>query len=233
MNAYIFKEGHLKVSSINYDLDSNNSFIHITNYSLQKFNKFFSKYEKGNEVSFETFQQYINETYKKNINFKEIIYPQFIEIIKHTIKCSKNLINIYNRQNCFELMGYDFLIDEDFNAFLIEINSNPGLEISSEIIKMLVPRMIDDALRLTVDDVFKSDYDKEWKNEKGEYSSKYHVNGYNDEENLWEFVCNANDNDKNNDNHYNTNNDEMKKKKKNKKFKFKIHRNKKSKKKTK
>ena len=72
MNAYIFKEGHLKVSSINYDLDSNNSFIHITNYSLQKFNKYFSKYEKGNEVSFETFQQYINETYKKNINFKEI-----------------------------------------------------------------------------------------------------------------------------------------------------------------
>ena len=226
MNAYIFKEGHLKVSSINYDLDSNNSFIHLTNYSLQKFNKHFSKYEKGNEVSFETFQKYINEIMKKDINFKNIVYPQFIEIIKHTIKCTKNLINISDRQNCFELMGYDFLIDEDFNVFLIEINSNPGLEISSEIIKMLVPRMIDDALRLTVDNVFKSDYDKEWKNEKGEYCSKYHVKGYKDEDNLWEFVCDANDK-KIDDNYYN--NSDSKKKTKIKKYKLNKHYNKRKK----
>ena len=193
MTAYMFKEGHLKLSSINYDLDSNNSFIHLTNYSLQKYNKYFSKYEKGNEVSFETFQNYINEISKKSINFKEMVFPQFREIIKHSIKCSKNLINLNSRKNCFEIMGYDFLLDEDFNAFLIEINSNPGLEISSEIIKMLVPRMIDDALRLTVDDIFETFYDKEWVNEKGEYSSKFHVKGYNDEENMWEYICDLND----------------------------------------
>ena len=191
----MFKEGHLKVSSINYDLDSNNSFIHLTNYSLQKYNKFFSKYEKGNEVSFETFQKYINDTIKKDINFKEFVYPQFIEIIRNTIKCSKNIINVNKRENCFELMGYDFLLDEEFNVFLLEINTNPGLEISSEIIKMLVPRMIDDALRLTVDDILKSDYSQDWKNQKGEYCSKFHVKGYKDEDNLWEFVCDVNTND--------------------------------------
>jgi len=206
MKAYMFKEGHLKVSSINYDLDSNNSFIHLTNYSLQKYNKYFSKYEKGNEVSFETFQKYINDIIKKDINFKEYVYPQFIEIIRNTIKCSKNIINPKNRENCFELMGYDFLLDEDFNVFLIEINTNPGLEISSEIIKILVPRMIDDALRLTVDDVLQSDYIQDWKNQKGEYCSKFHVNGYKDEDNLWEFVCEANTNDKKlTDNNINSN----------------------------
>jgi len=206
MKAYMFKEGHLKVSSINYDLDSNNSFIHLTNYSLQKYNKYFSKYEKGNEVSFETFQKYINDIIKKDINFKEYVYPQFIEIIRNTIKCSKNIINPKNRENCFELMGYDFLLDEEFNVFLIEINTNPGLEISSEIIKILVPRMIDDALRLTVDDVLQSDYIQDWKNQKGEYCSKFHVNGYKDEDNLWEFVCEANTNDKKlTDNNINSN----------------------------
>jgi hypothetical protein len=86
-------------------------------------------------------------------------------------------------------------LDEEFNTFLIEINTNPGLEISSEIIKILVPRMIDDALRLTVDDVLKSDYTQDWINQKGEYCSKFHVKGYKDEENLWEFVCDANTND--------------------------------------
>ena len=203
MAVYIFKEGHLKASSNNYDLDSNNSFIHITNYSLQKYNKYFSKYERGNEVSFEIFQKYIENNLNKNINFKDIVFPQFKEIIKHTIKCASNLINFNNRKNCFELMGYDFLLDEEFNVFLIEINSNPGLEISSEIIKILVPRMIDDALRLTVDDIFKTDYDEEWKNQKGEYCSKFHVKGYKDKDNMWEYICDANENKTNEINIYN------------------------------
>ena len=203
MAVYIFKEGHLKASSNNYDLDSNNSFIHITNYSLQKYNKYFSKYEKGNEVSFEIFQKYIENNLNKNINFKDIVFPQFKEIIKHTIKCASNLINFNNRKNCFELMGYDFLLDEEFNVFLIEINSNPGLEISSEIIKILVPRMIDDALRLTVDDIFKTDYDEEWKNQKGEYCSKFHVKGYKDKDNMWEYICDVNENKTNEINIYN------------------------------
>ena len=43
MKVYIFKEGHLKASSVNYNKDDFDSFIHITNYSLQKYNKSFSK----------------------------------------------------------------------------------------------------------------------------------------------------------------------------------------------
>jgi hypothetical protein len=51
------------------------------------------------------------------------------------------------------------MLDADFNAFLIEINTNPGLEISSPWIQIVVPRMLDDALRLTVDKVFEPIYD--------------------------------------------------------------------------
>ena len=53
--------------------------------------------------------------------------------------------------NFFELFGYDFMIDEDFNVWLIEVNTNPCLEESSGILKMLLPRMLNDAFKLTVD----------------------------------------------------------------------------------
>jgi D-alanine-D-alanine ligase-like ATP-grasp enzyme len=33
-------------------------------------------------------------------------------------------------KNCFELFGYDFMIDENFKVYLIEANTNPCLEIS-------------------------------------------------------------------------------------------------------
>ena len=60
----------------------------------------------------------------------------------------------------------------------MEINLNPGLEISSPLISKLVPRMVDDALKLTIDA-------KYYKN-KEENPSKYHVDGYDDMENMWE-----------------------------------------------
>ena len=192
MDVYIFKEGHLKASSVNYSVDNNNSFIHLTNYSLQKYNKNFSKYETGNEISFDIFQQYLNTLGDKTFNFREIMIPKFKKIIELTTKSSRNLLNLRKINFCFEIFGYDFMMDEEKNLYLIEINTNPGLEISSEIIKILVPRMVEDALRITVDDVFETEYDKEWLDENGNYKSNYHVDGYDDKENMWELICNLN-----------------------------------------
>ena len=192
MDVYIFKEGHLKASSVNYNIDNNNSFIHLTNYSLQKYNKNFSKYETGNEISFNTFQQYLNSLGDKTFNFKELAIPKFKKIIELTTKCAKNIINPKNKNYCFEIFGYDFMMDENKNMYLIEINTNPGLEISSEIIEILVPRMIEDALRITVDDLFETDYSEEWVSEDGKYKSNYHVEGYDDKDNMWEYICNIN-----------------------------------------
>ena len=196
MDIYIFKEGHLKASSVNYSIENNNSFIHLTNYSLQKYNKNFSKYELGNEISFESFQNFLNTLGEKSFNFKETIYPKFKEIIEITTKATKSIINKSKKNFCFEIFGYDFMMDEEKNVYLIEINTNPGLEISSKVIEILVPRMIDDALRLTIDDLFETKYNEEWTDEKGDYKSNYHVDGYEDKENMWEFICNIN---KNND----------------------------------
>jgi len=39
-------------------------------------------------------------------------------------------------------------------AWLIEINTNPCLEESSPLLQLLLPRMMNDALKLTVDLVF-------------------------------------------------------------------------------
>ena len=50
------REGHLKTSSVKYDLNTIDSFVHLTNYSVQKYNSNFSQFEKGNEVSFNDFQ---------------------------------------------------------------------------------------------------------------------------------------------------------------------------------
>ena len=47
---------------------------------------------------------------------------------------------------CFEIFGYDFILDENLKSWLIEVNTNPCIEESSGLLKALIPRMIDDAL---------------------------------------------------------------------------------------
>ena len=54
----------------------------------------------------------------------------------------------------FELFGYDFLVDEDFRLWLIEVNTNPYLGIPNKFISELLPKMIDDMFELTLDTHF-------------------------------------------------------------------------------
>ena len=204
LNVYMFEEGHLKCCSINYNLNSDNTFCHITNYSFQKYSSNFGKYEFGNEVSFIDFQKNIDNNYEKKVNFKNDIIPKIKEIIKFTFESVKNKINPMGRKYTFEIFGFDFMLDCNFEPFLIEVNSNPGLEESSPLIKMLVPRMLDDALRLTIDKEFGTIY-KFGGNEKHSfdniipYQSPFHVEGYSDSDNLFRFICDLNEID---DNYY-------------------------------
>lgn len=190
LNVYMFKEGHLKTSSEEYNPISKEPFVHLTNYSIQKYSQNFSKYEYGNEVPFSDLQSFLDKN-KIKLNFQSEIIPQ----IKHLIELSMSSVGKkFYRENSkfsFQIFGYDFIIDKNFKAWLLEINDNPGLSESSPLIKMLVPRMIDDAFRLTLDRLFSTKYSNEvWDSEKNKYKSKFHVTGYEDSEILYDFLCN-------------------------------------------
>ena len=77
---------------------------------------------------------------------KDIIIDSFMSV--------RNKMNPNKRKNCFELFGFDFLLDEDFRVWLIEINTNPFLGTPNKDMVVLVPKMIDEMFSLVVDNVF-------------------------------------------------------------------------------
>ena len=181
-NLYLFKEGHFKATSLPYDVNSQDSYVHLTNYSVQKYNANFAKFETGNEISFADFESSLDN----KINVRKDLLPKVKEIIIHSLKSVCGKINKLERKICFEIFGYDFMFDEYYNPFLLEVNTNPGLEISSPLIEMLIPRMIDDAFKITIDKVFLLNE----KNVEKMKENPYKVNGYDDNENMWEFLGN-------------------------------------------
>ena len=78
--------------------------------------------------------------------------PEMQKQVLISMEAVKN--QIYFGKGYFEIFGYDFLVDQDYEVWLIEVNTNPSLEQSSDYLSQLIPRMINDAFKLTIDQVF-------------------------------------------------------------------------------
>ena len=201
LEVYLFKEGHLKLSSEAYDINNVNSYVHLTNFSVQKYNPAFSQQEIGNELSFQAFQTYLDENYSiLNYSVKDNLITEIKKIIRITMKAVKNKLSLRNKNSCYEIFGYDFILDCNLTPFLLEVNTNPGFEESSPICDELVPRMIEDSLKLTVDRIF-NDGDNTTKAMKeiikesdcniiSRQPARNKVKGYSDYTVMYDSICN-------------------------------------------
>jgi len=156
MTCYFFKEGYLRTSCKEFsNSDVKDIYVHLTNNAIQKHAEDYGRYEDGNQLSFDSFQEYIDSRDDiPKTDFKKSTLPRIKEMIVTSLKAAQNKLNPYDRSFCFEIFGYDFMIDGDMNPWLIEVNTNPCIEESSQLLKDLIPRMLDDAMKLTVDRIF-------------------------------------------------------------------------------
>jgi len=71
-----------------------------------------------------------------------------------TIKAVSRKIDPQRRHCSFEIFGYDFMIDESMKVWLIEVNTNPCLELSSPLLARLIPSMLENAIKIAIDPLF-------------------------------------------------------------------------------
>ncbi len=78
------------------------------------------------------------------------IVPKMKHISFLTLKSVFGNLDPKKLDNSFELFGLDFMIDEEFKVYLIEVNTNPCLELSSTLLARLIPNMIENVLRYLI-----------------------------------------------------------------------------------
>ena len=49
------------------------------------------------------------------------------------------------------MFGYDIMIDDDFNCWLIEVNSSPAMDYSTAVTERLVKMVLEDTIKVVVD----------------------------------------------------------------------------------
>merc|ERR1712151_1062142 len=79
----------------------------------------------------------------------EIVQPKLKSMVLRSLESVQDVIQ--PRTNSFQLFGYDFMVSDDLEAWLIEVNSSPDLSYSTSTTRTLVKAMLDDLVRVVVD----------------------------------------------------------------------------------
>ena len=128
LTIWVYNKAYLRFSLENYtDENISNPYIHLTNNSISKTSHKFSSSEiKGCMWSIKQFQEYlVNE--KGSDFWINSIFPSIKKIVKYSVLAVGNL----GRKNSFEILGYDFMIDESMKPWLLEVNSSPAMDYST------------------------------------------------------------------------------------------------------
>jgi len=139
LRIYIYEEGLTRLATEAFNLEGKNfdRFAHLTNFSVnKKSDKFYIDAEKdgvGNKWSLKALKQYFESV---NINYESIrtdiedIVVKTILSIEHKLFTAAETYLPY-RNNCFELLGFDILIDDKLKSWLLEVNLSPSLACES------------------------------------------------------------------------------------------------------
>lgn len=120
--VFIYKHGYMRTSSDDYSLNNPNNYVHLTNNCLQKHGDNYGKHEDGNTLSLDALQKYFDQAFPNlGLSVEKHFMPRMKDFIIDTFLSVKKSLNPKKRKNCFELFGYDFIIDEDFRTWLLEV----------------------------------------------------------------------------------------------------------------
>lgn len=155
MKAYYYEDAYLRTTSEEWSLENiGNLFAHLNNDAVQKFGVNYGKFESANKLSLDEFQKYLTLS-GYNVSVEDDIVPQMKDRMRDCMAATHRKLNPDNLK-CFEILGFDFMIDDSFSVWLIEVNSNPCLEQCNAFLARTLPAMLDEAFSLTIDKVFPS-----------------------------------------------------------------------------
>ena len=119
--------------------DIDNLYMHLTNHSIQKQS---DEYEKGNDLkwSIRSLKVHLMTRHGKE-KVEQAFYDIQLTMVRTLLAVQKTMIQ---DKHCFELYGYDIMLDSELNNWLIEVNASPSLSASNEDDYALKYGMLDD-----------------------------------------------------------------------------------------
>lgn len=136
--VYLYEEGLARFATVRYDQASRNiknQFMHLTNYSVNKKSGDYVSCDDpevedyGNKWSMSAVLRYLKQegrdTAALMANVEDLIIKTLVSAELSIASACKSFLS--HRGSCFELYGFDVLIDDTLKPWLLEVNLSPSL----------------------------------------------------------------------------------------------------------
>ncbi|XP_072592241.1 probable tubulin polyglutamylase TTLL9 isoform X3 [Vulpes vulpes] len=144
LRAWLYRDGFARFSNTRFTLSSiDDQYVHLTNVAVQKTSPDYHP-KKGCKWMLQRFRQYLAS--KHGPEAVEALFSDMDNIFVRSLQSVQKVI--ISDKHCFELYGYDILIDQNLKPWLLEVNASPSLTASSQEDYELKTCLLEDTLHV-------------------------------------------------------------------------------------
>jgi len=159
LRIFVYKEGLARFATTPYNdltnLNMSQHCMHLTNYSINKHSETFIRddEESGSKRKFSS----IKKWFKENNHDYETLWKQIHDIIIKTLIAAHPVISHSyrtcfpshnNHSGCFEILGFDILLDRKLKPWILEVNHSPSFHTDSQLDKEIKEGLLYDTLNM-------------------------------------------------------------------------------------
>ena len=150
----LYHPGYVRLCLDEYKLEDTNLINHLNNQYMQKKDPRYKKMKETTVWSYEQANDYVNKHYKDAKDLEEdwwynVFEKQTKRIMFHCFQAAK--CTLKSRVGLFDLLGFDFMIGEDMNVYLIEINVNPALATNCKVLDQVIPPIVMESIDISLE----------------------------------------------------------------------------------
>ncbi|XP_047677194.1 tubulin polyglutamylase TTLL5 isoform X2 [Tachysurus fulvidraco] len=155
---YVYEEGLTRFATVKYDhavKNIKNQFMHLTNYSVNKKSSDYVSCDDpevedyGNKWSMSAMLRYLKQEGKDTTLLMSQIEDLIVKaVLSAELQIATACKMFVPHRNCFELYGFDVLIDSNLKPWLLEVNLSPSLACDTPLDLKIKASMISDMFSL-------------------------------------------------------------------------------------
>lgn len=162
LRAFLYQDGLVRLSTEKYspacDDNLDQLYMHLTNYSVNKYNENFERHQdldRGSKRSIKSLMKHLShsghDTTKLWRNISDLVVKTLIVAspqVTHGYRMCRPGQSPLSDSVCFEILGFDIFLDKKLKPWLLEVNRAPSFGGDERIDREIKTGVITDALTL-------------------------------------------------------------------------------------
>lgn len=143
-------EDGTKAASETGEAGLGNRFMHLTNASVQKKHPAYKEKFADSLWGLDRMEaELVGQGLVEKGWAGKVLCAQVKRVMLEVFRAAKG--KLARKSGYFDLLGFDFLLDDTLGLHLLEVNTNPALHLDNDVLAGLIPGMVQGALHLVLD----------------------------------------------------------------------------------